>query len=529
MIAAPLLMTRSMSPLTLPAHRSLDATTLIRRAARYNGARDALVWESGRRTYAELMMRVEAVAASLSLRSIGPGDRVALCLRNAPSFLEAYLAILQLGAICVPLNFRLAPGEVTYLVKDSGPSLLIADQETERTVREAELPPGCPVFVDGIGDGPGSYESLVRDGLGQVAPRPTIDLNAPASLLYTSGTTGAPKGVVRSQLALCTLIALRQGAMEIGAETVLLAPTPLFNAGGHEFMLLETLAAGGCVVLRRRFDVPEIIDLVARERITHAYFVPTMGFRLMEAMDRNLAADWSSLKMWMSASAPLPDALRERIRTRLPHVGLWNSYGITEVGAVSFLRPVDIDRKPGTCVGRPGVGVEVRCVDDKGEDVAPGQAGEIVCRSPEAMSEYWNNPKATASAVRDGWIHTGDIGAIDAEGFLNLLDRLKDIVITGGDNVYASEVENHLASCPAVREVAIIGVPHPEWGECVVAVAVAAEGALNVEAAVQAFARSGLARYKCPKSVILVPELPRSEYGKVLKAELRRQYAGLFQ
>ena len=369
----------------------------------------------------------------------------------------------------------------------------------------------------------------MQSGLGRVAPRPAIDLNAPASLLYTSGTTGAPKGVVRSQLALCTLIALRQGAMEIGAETVLLAPTPLFNAGGHEFMLLETLAAGGCVILRRRFDVPEVMELVARERITHAYFVPTMGFRLMEVMERDTAADWSSLKLWMSASAPLPDALRTRIRTRLPHVGLWNSYGITEVGAGSFLRPVDIDRKPGTCVGRPGVGVEVRCVDDSGADVPAGQAGEIVCRSPEAMSEYWKNPKATASTIRDGWIHTGDIGAIDSEGYLNLLDRLKDIVITGGDNVYASEVENHLASCPALREVAIIGVPHPEWGESVVAIVVAAEGAADVEAQVQQFARAGLARYKCPKTVIIVPELPRSEYGKVLKAELRRQYSGLFQ
>ena len=512
----------------LEPHNVIDVVTLMRRAARTYPDRIAFQWESGALTFAALMLRIDRVAAALAGAGIEPGDRVAFMLRNGPTFLEVYLAALHLGAICVPLNFRLKAAEVTFQVLDAEPRILIADEASAPEAAAATLPPGCRLYIDAPGAGAQSFATLIA-GAPDHTPAHRIDMAAPASLLYTSGTTGMPKGVIRSHFALAYLIPLRAAAMGIGPGTVHLAPTPMFNAGGHEFMLLETLASGGTVIVRRRFDVPEVIDLVARERVTHAYFVPTMGIRLIDSIEA-ANPDWTSLKMWMSASAPLPAPLRDRIRAALPATGLWNSYGITEAGAVTFLRPADVMRKPGHCVGPPMMGVAVRCVDDAGHDVAIGDPGEVVCRSPEAMSGYWRNPDATADTIRDGWVRTGDVGAFDDENYLYLLDRIKDIVISGGDNVYASEVENHLASSPAVQEVAVIGVPHPEWGEAVVAVVVVRAGHMkpDLAAALAAFARADLAHYKCPKHIAFIDELPRSEYGKVLKAGLRKRYRDLF-
>ncbi|MBM3505908.1 MAG: long-chain fatty acid--CoA ligase [Alphaproteobacteria bacterium] len=512
----------------LAQHQTVDAVTLLRRAARTYPDRIAFQWESGQLRYRDLMARVDRVAAAFAAAGVMPGDRVAFMLRNGPTFLEVYLATLHLGAICVPLNFRLKAAEVAYQVNDADPRLLIADEETAGEASAASLPGSCRLVVDGRGKGTDNLAHLVGAAPDHV-PATAIDLSAPASLLYTSGTTGLPKGVIRSHFSLAYLIPLRAATMGFGPDSVHLAPTPMFNAGGHEFMMLETLASGGRVIVRRRFDVPEVIDLVARERVTHAYFVPTMGIRLMDAIEA-AAPDWRSLRMWMSAAAPLPEALRDRIRAALPATGLWISYGITEVGAVTFLRPTDVARKPGHCVGPPMMGVAVRCVDDQGHECPPGGAGEVVCRSPEAMTGYWRNPKATADTIRHGWVRTGDVGTFDDERYLYLLDRIKDIVISGGDNVYVSEVENRLASAPQVLEVAVIGTPHPEWGEAVVAVVVPRAGVRRPDLGndLIAFARDGLAHYKCPKRVVFAEELPRSEYGKVLKTELRRRYRDLF-
>jgi len=515
--------------MALETHNAIDVVELLRRAERAYPDRVAFQWESGSLTFSDLMGRVDRVAAAFAAVGVGPGDRVAFMLRNGPTFLEIYLATLHLGAICVPLNFRLKAGEVAYQVADAEPSLFIVDETTAKEAAKVELPQNCRFYVDDEGTGAESFSRFVS-GAPSHTPAPIIDIFAPASLLYTSGTTGMPKGVIRSRFALSYLVPLRAATMGFGPDSVHLAPTPMFNAGGHEFMMLPILASGGRVIVRRRFNVPEVVDLVADEGVTHAYFVPTMGIRLVDALE-GIGDHWTSLKMWMSASAPLPEALLKRIRLALPATGVWNSYGITEVGAVTFLRPNDIDRKPGHCVGSPMMGVAVRCVDDVGNDVGVGEAGEVVCRSPESMTAYWRNPKATRETIREGWIRTGDVGSFDNEGYLNLLDRIKDVIISGGDNVYASEVENRLASSPAVQEVAVIGVPHPEWGEAVIAVVVVRSDhpAPGLTAELIAFSRQSLASYKCPKKVVFIDELPRSEYGKVLKSDLRKRFVGLYQ
>jgi acyl-CoA synthetase (AMP-forming)/AMP-acid ligase II len=511
----------------MPQQCGFDVAAIFRRAARHNRAGMAIRWEDGARSYGELAARVEALAAAFAAEGVEPGDRIAILTLNGPSFIEAYLATQQLGSVTVPINFRLSAPEIDERLVDASPSLLVTDRHSLDLATTLRLPERCRLVADAPSPGALDYEGLIAAGRDHEAPRPPIDLAAPATILYTSGTTGAAKGVVRSQLALSMIIALRQAAMFIGPQTVLLATTPMFHAAGHEFMLLQTLAAGGCIVSRRSFDPEEIAAIVPRDGITHAFFVPTMAARLMDVMEAR-QIPWPSLKLWCSAAAPLATALRDRILAALPECELWNVYGATEAGVVSYLRAADIRRKPGTCVGLPFTGADVRCVDDKGKDLPEGAVGEIVCRSPEAMLGYWNRPEASAAAMMGGWIHTGDLGTFDADGFLHVLDRAKDMVISGGENIYAAEVENAIASQLGVADVAVIGAPHPTWGEAVVAVVVGRSAALT-EDAVLDHARRQLARYKCPKRVVFVPELGRNSYGKVVKDALRKRYANLFQ
>jgi len=332
---------------------------------------------------------------------------------------------------------------------------------------------------------------------------------------------------VRSQQALCMIVALRQAAMGIGPDTVLLATTPMFHAAGHEFMLLQTLAAGGRVVSRRGFDADTVAALAVTEGITHAFFVPTMAVHLTAALKRR-GTEWPTLKLWVSAASPLLDPIRDAILATVPGAELWNCYGLTEGGTMTYTRHADIRRKPGICVGRPALAMAVRVIDERGADCAAGRVGEIVCRSPESMTGYWRDPEKTAVTLKDGWVHSGDLGFFDDEGFLHVVGRLKDMIITGGENVYAAEVESYLLSSGLLAEVAIVGVAHPVWGEAVVAVGVAAGDPAGLEARLDAFARQGLAPHKRPKQVVLRAEMPRNSMGKVLKDVLRTDLNGLF-
>jgi acyl-CoA synthetase (AMP-forming)/AMP-acid ligase II len=335
--------------------------------------------------------------------------------------------------------------------------------------------------------------------------------------------------VVRSQLAACMMIVMRLGHMGIDPDTVCLATTPMFHSGGHEFMLLQALAAGGRVVSARTFDPETIVRLVDREKVTHAFFVPTMAVHLTDAM-RRLGTHWPSLRLWVSAASPLPDPVRDRILAAVPGTQLWNCYGLTEGGTLSYLRHADIRRKPGACVGKPMIGMEVRVVDsDSGQDMPPGQVGEIICRSPESMSGYWRNPEKTAETIRNGWIYSGDLGYFDEDGCLVVNGRAKDMIITGGENVYALDVESYVLGSGLIREIAVIGLPHAVWGEAVTAVVVpAASDTRDLDVALDQYARDGLARYKCPKRFVAVPELPKNSVGKVMKDVLKARYADLY-
>lgn len=512
---------------TMGAHRDINLAAFIHRAARTWPGRVALSWEGGERRYQELSHRIDALAAGFHSLGVATGDRVVILLSNGPRWIESYFATVQLGAIAVPLLTRLVARELQYLLGDAEPKLVIAERDREALVGAVSLPPGCRVlWSDAPARSGDSLDAIEAAGNALAPCRPALDLQGAASILYTSGTTGQPKGTVRSQQAACFIIPIRQAVMGIGPDTTLLATTPMFHAAGHEFMMFQTLAAGGRVVSRTQFSEDDVAELVDRERITHAFFVPTMAERLLPAIRRR-GSGWPSLSLWCSAAAPLPERLRNDIRAAVPGARLWNVYGVTEAGVGSYLRDDCIALKAGTCVGLPGPGAELRVVDAEDRDVARGAIGEVVLQSVEAMSGYWRRPAETAQTLRGGWVHSGDLGMQDEDGFLYVVGRIKDMVISGGENVYAAEVENVLSHARGVREITIIGVPHPVWGEAVVAIAVAEPGAGDVVSSVLDIARSELAAHKRPKQVLVADSLPRNSFGKVDKQVLRQQHASL--
>ena len=515
--------------MTPSAHNAIDVAALVRRAGQAYPHKTAIIWEDGIRTYTELLSRIDALAGQLREMGVREGDRVGLALGNGPVFVEGYLATAQLGAIAVPLNPRQSDREHDHVLHNAEPRVLIADAVAAPTLRGAKLVTASRLLTEGVEMPNGTdYEATVQAGFETKPPRPIVNIDAPVAILYTSGTTGTPKGVVRSQFAGSMIVALRQSAMFIGPETVLLASTPMFHAAGHEFMLLQTLGAGGTVVSRRAFDPASIVADVDHYGATHVFFVPTMSAAIAEALAA-AGTTWPSVKLWMSAASPLPDWVRDAVLKAAPAVRLWNCYGLTEGGTLTYMRDDAIATRPGHCVGLPGPGMALRVVDTDGNDAALGEVGEIVCRSPESMSGYWSDSYLTAQTIRNGWVHSGDLGSLDAEGFLTLAGRLKDVVITGGENVYAAEVEAHLLADRTVREVAVIGVPHPHWGEAVVAVVVPEEAGTDIAEPLDAHARSGLAPAKRPKRYVMRKALPRNSMGKVIKDTLREELVGLFE
>jgi len=510
------------------AHNAVDVAALIRRAGKAYPHKTAIVWEDGTRTYAELLRRIDALAAEMRDLGVREGDRVGLALANGPTFVEGYMAAAQLGAIAVPLNPRQSDREHDHILGNAEPRVLIADDVAAPTLRRAKLVTASRLLTDKADIPNGTpYEDAVEAGFDKRPPRPAIALDAPVSILYTSGTTGAPKGVVRSQFAGAMIVALRQSAMFIGPDTVLLASTPMFHAAGHEFMLFQTLAAGGTVISQRAFDAARTVALVDEHAATHVFFVPTMSAAVAAAM-KDAGTTWPSVQLWMSAAAPLPDWVRDAVGDAAPKARLWNCYGLTEGGTLTYLRNADVASHPGNCVGRAGPGMEIRAVDAEGNDVATGAVGEIVCRSPESMSGYWHDSDLTAQTIRNGWVHSGDLGSIDGDGFLTLSGRLKDVIITGGENVYAAEVEAYLLEERAINDAAVLGVPHPHWGEAVIAVVVPKDAGSDPATTLEAHAAGGLAPSKRPKRYLVKTELPRNGMGKIVKDDLRKEFAGLF-
>ena len=502
---------------------------MIRRATEKQPDADALVVEDNRYTYAQLSDRVNRLSNALSNLGVRKGDKVGLMLFNGNEFVESVFAVTKLGAVTVPLNYRLQQKELEYIINHSDIVILIYDSEFDATLKA--LGPKVPCVKQYIIVGKGTaggvnYEKMLA---GSPSREPEVEVleTDPASLIYTSGTTGLPKGAMlshRNHLWSCLNSMLREGDHTLEKNVII--PIPLFHVAGFQRFLI-TLFLGGKNVLSRSFDPARFLAMVQREKTTATLMVPTQITMLtrvanIEQYDRN------SVAAFQFGAAPSGMKLLREIGSVFPQANAMHCYGITETCATaSYLPAAEFQKKMGS-VGRKGQGymnIEVKVLNDELREVMPREVGEIVVRGPNVMMGYYKDPEATAVAFYEGgWYKTGDMGMYDEDGYLFIVDRKKDMIISGGENIYSPEVENVLTSHPKIAEASIIGVPDELWGEVVRAIVVPTSGQELKEEEIIEYCKTKLAGYKCPKSVVLVKALPVSAAGKVLKTVLRAQY-----
>ncbi len=478
------------------------------------------VWYEGREiSYREWDDRAARAATAFSELGIGKGDRVGLLLVNSPELLECFFGLARIGAVVVPLNWRLAPPELSYIAREAGISALVYGSELAGTVEAARAEIPAHSFVAVGGDAPAGdhgYEELLARATGEA---PTAGAGGdPLVLMFTSGTTGKPKGAVLTHDNLfygsCTV----RFSVDWRADERMLVALPLFHIGALILVVIGT-HVGSTTVLMKEFDPARFLSLVPEAGVTSFLAVPAM-LNFMLQSPALAEADLSSLRWALCGAAPVPVPLIRAWSER--SLGIQQVYGLTEcAGGAVLLGPERALEKAGS-TGLPLFHTSIRVVDAEGREVATGEAGEVLIRGPQVMSEYWNDPEATAATIRDGWLHTGDLGTLDEEGYLTIVERKKDMVISGGENIYPAEVEAVLVTLPQVAEVAVIGIPDDAWGEAVCAVARLKEGETLTLEEVAAHCAGKLGRYKIPRKLVLIDEpLPRTPSGKVLKRALR--------
>jgi fatty-acyl-CoA synthase len=496
----------------------------IDRHAHLTPDRAALVFEGVTTTWANLRKRVSALAGALADRGVGRGDRVAVLMSNRPEFLEAVLAANALGAIAVPVNFRLSPDEVRFILRDSGSVVLAADADLATLaaeVRDALTAPAI-LLVSGVENG--DFDALAA-GLGRERGLELGELD-PALIMYTSGTTGRPKGAVLTHLNLAvqtqTLIRCWRLYRE---DEVNLCSTPMFHVGAVG-SIAPMIATGATTVIMPsgRFDPEIMLETLERERVTHVFMVPAQWQAVVDVPGAGRRAAYLRVISW--GAAPATVTLLERMVETFPGAANVSTFGQTEMSpTTTVLDGEDAIRKIGS-VGRPVPAVNIRIVDDEMNDVPCGEVGEIVYRGPGVMQGYWNLPEATAEAFAGGWFHSGDLVRQDEDGYLYVVDRKKDMIISGGENIYCAEVENVLAAHPAIADVAVVAAPHEKWGETPAAVVVPRDsGAPPSLDDITEWCQARLAPYKKPTQLHLLDALPRNASGKVLKPVLRQQVA----
>lgn len=460
--------------------------------------------------------------AWLERLALSPGERVAILSGNRVEFLDAFFAAAKTGCILVPLGTRLTPHEIAGILANCHPSLLIYDGDHAGVVQallSTGLVPGGLALDGPIHPSHLQYGALVSGLEGNPCTWERPAPEAPCCLLYTSGTTGAPKGVVIPHRMVGWNGYNTVLSWQLREDDVSPVFTPLYHAGGLGAFLVPILSIGGTIVLHRGFDTAEIWSAIERERATVVLGVPTI-FKILSEAQAFPTVDLSHVRFFISGGAPLPLHLIETYRTR--GVVFKQGYGLTEVGVNCFaMTAADSVRKAGS-VGRPMMFTEARLIDDAGEAVPTGEVGELCLRGPHVCNGYWENPEATRGALdEDGWFHTGDLARSDEEGFYTIAGRKKDILISGGVNVYPAEIEGELLLHPSVSDAAVVGVPHETWGEAGVAFVVVRPGCEPDPNGWASFLAQRLARYKVPRAFVAVESLPRTAYGKVVKGQLR--------
>jgi fatty-acyl-CoA synthase len=478
-------------------------------------------------TYAQMNERANRLASFLQ-DSLGvvSGDRVSILAQNCSEYFEALFACGKSGAILNTLNWRLAVPELEYILSDCGPRVLVYEAMFQETVDALRPLIDCQHYVvigeDG-GEEAWTYGAALAAGSPQAVTQPRLKYTDTWAILYTSGTTGRPKG---AQVTYGNFFynAVGMGrAIDLTSEDVNLNVLPTFHAGGLGLYAGPVFHAGGTLVLMRAFDPGEMLRLMEEWRVTALLLVPSI-YLVLSQFPGWEEHDLSAVRHWGSGGSALPTALVEEYAER--GIIIQQGFGMTETGPTVFIvTKEDAVRKAGS-VGKPVLHTDVRIMDRQGNVLGPNQVGELCIRGGNVTTGYWNRPEATAEALVDGWLHSGDAAMYDEEGFYYIVDRWKDMFISGGENVYPAEVEDVIYQHPAVAEVAVIGVPHPKWQEVGRAVVVVKEGATLTAEDVIDFCQGRLAKYKIPKSAVFVEALPRTAAGKVLKRQLREELGG---
>jgi fatty-acyl-CoA synthase len=500
---------------------------LLWRTARRVPDKTAIVYGSLRQSYADLDATVDRAAAALAARSIVKGDRVALLSHNSYTYAVLHFAVARIGAILVPVNFMLNASEVAYILEHSGACALVAEDALVSVAQGALQQAGAAVRLraairERLEPVPPGWED-VADWLREADARPpdvSIDEDDPAQIMYTSGTESRPKGAMLSHRNFISQYVSCIVDGDMTGDDVEVHALPLFHCAQLHCFLTPGIYVGATNIVLSGADPATMLATVERERATKLFCPPTIWIALLRHPDFD-RRDLSSLVKGYYGASIMPVEIIKELARRLPALRLFNFYGQTEMSPMAtVLKPHDQLRKLGTA-GRAAINVETRVVDDDDRPVPPGTVGEIVHRGPHAMLGYWNDPVKTAEAFRNGWFHSGDLGVLDDEGYLTIVDRKKDMIKTGGENVASREVEEILYQHPAVAECAVVGTPHPRWIEAVTAAVVLRAGQSVDEAGLIDFCKQRLAHFKVPKRIVFLDGMPRNASGKLLKRDLR--------
>lgn len=483
----------------------------------------AIVTPEGAWTYRELHDKVHAAAARLTDSGVGMGDRVALLGYNTKAYVAALLAIYRIGAIAVPINYRLQQDELNHLVADSGAIAAFADSalatDLERTLGDGAPPFTAQICLDGEPpEGWSSFDAVVDECAGRRVPLAPVGHDSVQRIMYTSGTTSRPKGVMITHGMGLLNIIVSDTELQLTADDNIMISSPLYHVAAMDAPGLNTLFVGGTMVMLRKFDAELAIELMVDHRVTGGIFVQSILHAIRDADARR---DLSAVR-WMMFGAASGELYGD-IRRRFPTTRLIQSYGMTEACSMIACISAEMTATKRGSVGTAVPFIEFKVVGPDDNELPPDEAGEILLRGPKVTPGYWGDEARTAEAMRNGWFHTGDVGVVDADGFLSITDRLKDMIRSGGENVASSEIERVIYELAGVQEVAVVGIPDPKWQEVPKAYVVAKAGVeLSAEDLI-GHCRSRLASFKTPKQVEFIESLPRNPSGKVLKTRLRAE------
>jgi long-chain acyl-CoA synthetase len=490
-----------------------NLASIVTESAARDGDADAVRLGGSALSYAELEDRAARLATLLVEHGLEPGDRVGVMLPNVPEFPISYYGVLRAGGVVVPMNVLLKRREISFYLEDSEAKLLLAWHGFLAEAADGAADAG----VELIGVEPTAFGSTL-DALEPTAEMAAVDDGDTAVILYTSGTTGQPKGAELSHVNLIRNADVSAHTnTTVGPGDIVLGALPLFHTFGQTVSMNASLLVGATLTLVPKFDPGEVLETMARDEVTHFYGVPTMYGALLRYPDRE-SFDTSSLRVCMTGGSSMPVEVLRGFEDAFGAIVL-EGYGLSETSPVASCNHPEMERKAGS-IGTPIEGVEMRIVDENDAEVARGEVGEIVIRGHNIMKGYWGRPEATAEAIRDGWFHSGDLGREDEDGYFYVVDRKKDMIIRGGYNVYPREVEELLYEHPAIREAAVVGVPHDQWGEEIGAAVVLEPGADVAPEEVSAWVRERIAAYKYPRVVWFLDDLPKGPTGKILKREI---------